>query len=415
MNGGRWLDTFSQALRALADHRLRTGLSVLGITIGIAAVMAVGTISRGGNYLVFSELETFGLNSAWVYRDSNAAPPGEPRREGTGIDADDVRAVTARADRLGVRRLTPQVYADRDLAVAQGNRRVNADVTGVGADHVEIVNDELIAGRDFHTVDVERRHAVALLAPDVAADLLDPLRPAVGQDFRIDGRRFRVIGLLGPKSRDFLSSIGSAGGQSANDRLLVPWTTLASMGDDPDAVGSLQLEVADFDAAQATADAVRALLGRRHPDGFDYGAETMASYIVTTDRILGGVAIIGTVAASISLLVGGMGIMNMMGTAVLERTREIGVRKAIGATERDVLAQFLVEAALISLAGGLLGLLIGTLASAGLAALTGFPLVPSVGAVLGALGVSVIVGVLSGWLPARRAARMHPVEALRAD
>ena len=412
---GRRLDTFAQALRALADHRLRTGLSVLGITIGIAAVMAVGTISRGGNYLVFSELETFGLNSAWVYRDRNATPPGEPRREGTGIDADDVRAVLARAERLGIRRLTPQVYADRDLAVTQGNRRVNADVTGVGVDHVEIVNDELLAGRDFHAVDAERRHAVALLAPDVAADLLDPLRPAVGQDFRIDGRRFRVIGLLAPKSRDFLSSIGSAGGQSANDRLLVPWTTLASMGDEPNAVGSLQLEVADFDAAAATADAVRALLGRRHPDGFDYGAETMASYIVTTDRILGGVAIIGTVAASISLLVGGMGIMNMMGTAVLERTREIGVRKAIGATERDILSQFLVEAALISLAGGLLGLLIGTLASVGLAAATGFPLVPSVGAILGALGVSVGVGVLSGWLPARRAARMHPVEALRAD
>lgn len=408
-------DTFAQALRALADHRLRTGLSVLGITIGIAAVMAVGTISKGGNHLVFSELETFGLNSIWVYRDSNAAPPGEPQREGTGIDADDVELVAAHAARLGVARMTPQVYTERGMAITQGSRRVNADLSGVGAEHVRIVNDELLAGRDFHGADIERRHAVALLAPDVAADLLDPSRPAVGQDFRIDGRRFRVVGLLAPKSRDFLSSIGSAGGGNANDRLLVPWTTLASMGDEPDAVNVLQIEVSDFDAAQRTADAVRALLERRHPQGFTYGTETMASYIVTTDRILGGVAIIGTVAASISLLVGGMGIMNMMGTAVLERTREIGVRKAIGATERDILAQFLVEAALISFAGGLLGLAVGTLASVGLAAVTGFPLIPSPGAIAGALAVSVVVGVLSGWLPARRAARMHPVEALRAD
>ena len=119
MNGGRWLDTFAQALRALADHRLRTALSVLGITIGIAAVMAVGTISRGGNHLVFSELETFGLNSAWVYRDRNATPPGEPRREGTGIDAADVRAVdgAGRAARrapphpAGVRRSGPRRHA----------------------------------------------------------------------------------------------------------------------------------------------------------------------------------------------------------------------------------------------------------------------------------------------------------------
>lgn len=408
-------DTFAQALRALADHRLRTGLSVLGITIGIAAVMAVGTISKGGNHLVFSELETFGLNSIWVYRDSNAAPPGEPQREGTGIDGNDVELVAAHAARLGVGRMTPQVYTERGMAITQGSRRVNADLSGVGAEHVRIVNDELLAGRDFHGADIERRHAVALLAPDVAADLLDPSRPAVGQDFRIDGRRFRVVGLLAPKSRDFLSSIGSAGGGNANDRLLVPWTTLASMGDEPDAVNVLQIEVSDFDAAQRTADAVRALLERRHPQGFTYGTETMASYIVTTDRILGGVAIIGTVAASISLLVGGMGIMNMMGTAVLERTREIGVRKAIGATERDILAQFLVEAALISFAGGLLGLAVGTLASVGLAAVTGFPLIPSPGAIAGALAVSVVVGVLSGWLPARRAARMHPVEALRAD
>jgi len=408
-------DTLTQALRALAAHRLRTALSVLGITIGIAAVMAVVTIGKGGNYLVFSELETFGLNSAWVYRDRNDTPPGEPQREGSGIDAADVTAIQARAARLGIRRLTPLVYPDRNMSIAQGNRRVDADLSGVGAAHVDIVNDELVAGRGFHAVDITARHAVALLAPDVAADLLDPQQPGVGQDIRIDGRRFRVIGLLAPKSRDFLSSIGSAGGQSANDRLLVPWTTLASMGGEPDGVDSLQLEVVDFGSAQRVTDRVRSLLKRRHPQGLEYGGETMASYIATTDRILGGVAIIGTVAASISLLVGGMGIMNMMGTAVLERTREIGVRKAIGATERDIMAQFLVEAALISVAGGLLGLLIGTAASVVLAAVTGFPLVPSPVAILAALAVSVLVGLLSGWLPARRAARMHPVEALRAD
>jgi len=139
------------------------------------------------------------------------------------------------------------------------------------------------------------------------------------------------VGLVAAKSRDFLSSIGSVGGQGANDRLMVSWTTLAGTSAKLDEVNSLQLEVVDFDSARRSVGAVRTLLRQRHPEGFDYGVETMASYIATTDRILGSVAIIGIVAASISLLVDGMGIMNMMGTAVLERTREIGVRKAIGA------------------------------------------------------------------------------------
>ena len=141
----------------------------------------------------------------------------------------------------------------------------------------------------------------------------------------------------------------------------------------------------------------------------------MASYIVTTNRILGGVAVIGIVAASISLLVGGMGIMNMMGTSVLERTREIGVRKAIGATERDILLQFLLEAGLISITGGVLGLLIGGLASVALALVTGFPVMPSLVSIVGALVMSILVGVLSGYLPARRAARMKPVDALNTQ
>lgn len=411
----RWRDTLAQALRALGDNRLRTALSVLGITIGIAAVMAVGAVSRGGNRLVFAELETFGLNSVWVYRDWNDDTPRELRRPGSGIDSDDYDAIRRDGARLRLRALTPIVRSwGEQEALRRGNRRTNAQTLGVDVDYVDIVNDTIVAGRALNARDVERRHAVAVLAPDVAAALFGPGEDPLGGTIRLDDRRFEVVGLVAAKSRDFLASIGSSGGQDANDRLLVPYTTFQRMRGEDD-IDNLHLEVADFDDAETVATLVRERLAARHPVGYAYTTETMASYIRTTDRILGGVALVGVVAASISLLVGGMGIANMMGTAVLERTREIGIRKAIGARERDILAQFLLEAVLIGVAGGALGLLIGSAASVALAAITGFPLIPSPASVVGALTVSVLVGVLAGYLPARRAARLEPVAALRSD
>lgn len=407
----RFFDSLRQALDALSDHKLRTALSVLGITIGIAAVMAVSTISKGGNHVIYSELETFGINSVWVYRSENTVNNGRARREGSGIVTEDFIDLQRQRESLGILHMTPVVYPMNLWQINQARRNSTAQLLGVGRDYPGIVNDDLTAGRLFNSRDIKERKPVALLAPSVVERVLDPAVEPLGQIIRINGQRFTVIGLLAGKSRDFLSSIGSATGQNANDRVLVPYTTLQSMTGTRD-IGNLHLEVQRFDEAQAVAERVRRRLLQRHPEGFEYTTETMASYIVTTNRILGGVAVIGIVAASISLLVGGMGIMNMMGTSVLERTREIGVRKAIGATEKDILLQFLLEAALISIAGGFLGLLIGGLASFGLALATGFPVIPSVASVAGALLVSVLVGVLSGYLPARRAAKMKPVDAL---
>lgn len=409
-----WLDDLDQAVRALIAHRLRTALSVLGITIGIAAVMAVATVSRGGNYLVYSELETFGLRTAWIYRDWNATPPGQPVRAGSGIDADDVAAIASKAEALGISRLSPLVYLDDRPVISRGNRVTNAELTGVSLDYSGIVDDRLVDGRYFHSSDVQRRHAVALLGPDVASRLFPPGSAVVGETFRIDGKRFQVIGLLERKSRDFLASIGASDGQEVNDRILIPWTTMLSVRTD-DEVDTLQIEVAVADEAEDVTDAVVRLLTQRNRGRYDYEGETMGSYIDTADNILGGVALIGIIAASISLLVGGMGIANMMSTAVLERTREIGVRKAIGARESDILRQFLLEAVLIALIGGSLGLAIGALSSVILATVTDLPLIPSPVAIGVALAVSVLVGILAGYLPARRAARLHPVEALRAS
>jgi len=315
---------------------------------------------------------------------------------------------------LGIRHLSPIVQDYGEPSARRGGRFANVQLIGASVAYPDIVNDTLLGGRRLMHHDVAQRLPAALVAPEVIAKLFDDGEDPLGRTIEVGERRVRIVGLLAGKSRDFLSSIGSAGGQNANDRIVVPWTWLQRVRGDR-AVDHLHIAVEDFDRAGQTADGIAQLLARRHDGLFNYTRETMATYIATTDSILSGVAIVGTIAASVSLLVGGMGIMNMMGTAVLERTREIGLRRAVGAWRRDILWQFLIEAALISLVGGLLGLAIGAVISLIVVWLTGFPLLPSVPVIVGALLVSVLVGVLSGLLPARRAAKLEPVIALRAD
>lgn len=407
-------DRFIEALAALKDNRLRTALSVLGIAIGIAAVMIVSTISRGGNYLVFSELETFGLNSVWVYRDWTNDSPLERQRDGSGIDKRDVDVIIEQRDALGIRDVSPIVRNGRITPARRGGNFANIQLIGASVDYIDIVNDTLLRGRRMMRHDEEQRLAVALVAPEVIEKLFSADENPVGKIIDVGGRRITIIGLLEGKSRDFLSSIGSAGGENTNDRVIVPWTYLQRVRGDSE-IDHLHIAVQEFDEAADVASDVADLLYRRHAGDYNYANETMASYIATTDTILGGVAIVGTIAASISLLVGGMGIMNMMGTAVLERTREIGIRMAVGARRRDILLQFLIEAVLISLVGGTIGLLAGAGISVLVVWLTGFPLLPSVIGIIGALCVSIVVGLLSGLVPARRASLLKPVEALRTD
>lgn len=407
-----WINAVNQALHSLRDNRLRTFLSILGIAIGIAAVMAVGSISKGGHYLVFKELETFGLKSVWVWRKDDDKAPNRAIRRGSGIDVADIQSIRD-AGFASVARVTPVVYFGSQSVIHNGSQYSNAKVTGVDLEYLPINNDGLSIGIGFRPDDVRQRRKVAIIGQTVADDLFGGTADIVGKEFHINEIKYVVVGVLEAKSRDFLASIGSAG-QDANNRILVPYTTLHQQLGHRD-VHTVQAEAVEFVQANAVAQQIIELLEQRHNNRFSYRSETMAAYIGTANQILQGVSMIGVLAAAISLLVGGMGIMNIVSTSVLERTREIGLRKAVGASQQLILLQFLLESVIISTIGGAIGLLLGIVASISLSWITDFPLVPSVGTIVIALFVSILIGLLSGYYPARRAARLRPVVALRYE
>jgi ABC-type antimicrobial peptide transport system permease subunit len=407
------LELLVEAWLALRENRLRSSLSVIGIAVGIAAVMTVSAVSSGGSAFVIKELETFGLRSVWVYRDYDDKNPHSRIRKGTGLEQRDLTLLQGECC-PAVRRLSPVVMAMKFPIVQWGNRYSNADIKGVNEHYTTINNDHLKHGRRLRHDDITGRRPVALIGETVVEDLFPGTTNPVGLSLRIAGRKYRVIGVLAYKSRDLLASIGSEGGEDANNRILMPYTLVQQMNGDQ-AISYLQAEAATLRQAERAARQLKQALTRRHHGAYHYADVTLASYLKTVERILGGITAMGVVAASTSLLVGGIGVAGIMSTAVVERIREIGVRMAIGANRRQILFQFLAEAVLISLFGGIAGLLSGLLLGTLLDLATGFPLIPTPSAILIGLVVSVFVGLASGYYPARRAAGFLPIEALRRE
>ncbi|OEE66689.1 hypothetical protein A1OO_13040 [Enterovibrio norvegicus FF-33] len=412
MKGWRILpDLFIEARLAMLANWGRSMLSMIGIAVGIAAVMTVDTVSTGGKAFVMQELETFGLKSVWVYRAQSNKDPHKRTRTGTGINNNDLIAVQGDCC-PSVSLISPIVTPRGQAPIVQaGNRYSNAQVSGVNRDYLTINNDQLRIGRGLREIEIRNRRPVAMIGETVASDLFPGIANPLGRALRISGREYQVIGVLRAKSRDLLASIGSAGGD-VNNRILVSYPLVQALNGSND-VNYIQAEASTVESAEAAASQLKGVLSRRYQGVFEYESGTLASYIRTTDNILGGVTIVGIIAASSALIVGAIGVAGIMSTAVAERTREIGIRAAIGAHRSHIMIQFIVESVLICLIGGLAGLAIGMLIGVVLNFFTGFPLFPGVLGVSIALCVSILVGLVAGYLPARRAAQMKPVDALR--
>lgn len=405
-------DRFTIAISALRDNRRRTLLSIFGIMIGVISVIIVSTISKGGGYIIFSELETFGLTSIWVHRNFNEKDPNRRKRSGTGIDRRSYLGIKENCC-SAIKGISAIVYSAKERVIHSGNNYSNAHIIGVDRTFMEVANEKIAQGRPFREQDINSNRGVAIIGEETAIDLFGNSSAVVGNKLSIGEYKLIVIGVLERKSREFLTSIGAVGGD-INNRILIPYTLAFKFNGNND-INRLQAKAITLNHADIAGDQIIQFLSHYNNKKYSYKKETMAGYIKTADSIISSVSVIGIIAASVSLLVGGMGIMSMMSTAVLERTREIGLRKAIGASKQDILFQYLMEATFISIVGGILGLVFGIGGSMAIANIAGFPAIPATSSVKLALSVSVVLGILSGYLPARRAALKAPVEALRYE
>lgn len=396
-------DLLAMGLRSVLGHRLRSALTMLGILIGIASVILLTSIGQGARTYIVSEFTQFGT-------DIIAINPGRMMASGSpGALAGTVEKLTIEdAEALmrvpGIRAVVPLVFGN--ARVEAGSRGRSVAVYGVNDKVPEVWKFRIRQGRFLPASDLRRSLPVAVLGPTLKRELFDE-RNALGEHVRVGGRRFRVIGIMEPKGQ-FL-------GIDLDDSIYLSLQDAREIFEQ-DGLWEIDAQLAPGASEARVVENVRSVLRERHRGKEDFTITTQTGMLDVLGNIMDVVNVAVAGIGGISLFVGALGILTMMWIAVRERTAEIGLAKAIGATSRQVLALFLIEACLLSLAGGALGVATGLgLAAVLHAVVPALPVEVPTGFVALSLLVSLAVGLGSGVVPARRAAALDPIEALRAE
>ena len=405
---------FIEALESLNSNKMRSGLTVLGIVIGVAAVIAMLAVGNGAQASITGSINEVGTNLLFVFR---GARQNENVRNPRPITMSDAAALMDQFAAPDIQAVAPAVQGSATAEFAGQSK--STTVSGVTPAYAEVRNISLLDG-SFITQDEYLGNAsVAIIGVDLADQFFGHRDGLVGETIRLKGQPFRVIGVLSPQG-------GSAFG-SADNQVIVPLTTaqarLLPSGGGQGTVDIIYVQATSFQSVPAAADEISQILRTRHhtPIGEDdFTVFTQESILSTIQSVTGVLTIFLGGIAAISLLVGGIGIMNIMLVSVTERTREIGLRKALGARRRDILIQFLAESSMLSLIGGFVGIAFGWLIAfivGRVAQATGNNFTPIVGvdAILMATLFSAAVGLFFGIYPANRAAGLEPVEALRYE
>jgi putative ABC transport system permease protein len=402
------LMTLRIALKALNRNKMRTALTMLGMIIGVAAVITMVALGTGASASIESQIQSAGTNMIMVSA-GNFTQGGVRSGQGNAstLTPDDAEAI---ADVQGVQYVSAGLNT-RGQMIA-GNLNWNTQVQGTDVDYPLIRSWNVDLGSYFTPQDVTSASKVVVLGSIVRDELYGPDANPVGQVLRIQNRPFTVIGVMASKGQ-------SGMGQDQDDVAFVPYTTVMKKMRGVTYVQQITVSATRADDVQATADRIATLLRTRHKiaqgDDDDFMVRTMEEMAsVRTESTRTMTALLASIAG-VSLLVGGIGIMNIMLVSVTERTREIGLRMAIGARGGDVLLQFLVEAVVLSLVGGGIGIGLGYGLSRGVTIWQGWPTTVSTDAVLIAFGFAAFIGVFFGFYPARKAAALDPIDALRFE
>ncbi len=406
-------ETLTMAIENLWSNKLRTGLTMLGVIIGIASVIAITSVGQGVQKATERQFQSLGTDILLILAGS-ARTGGITQATGSATTLTWGDALAVEKQVLAAAGVS--AFLLRPAQIVYQGRNTATTVVGTDIAHVYVRSYTLNEGRFFNQAEVDNADQVVALGYKVRDRLFGPEAQAVGAKIRIQGERYRVVGVLDAK--------GALGNIDYDDRVFMPLSTMAARLVGNNALSGIAINglwvkaptQADLDAAQFQ---VTNLLRLRHnifpPQEDDFTVANQVDLVSTLGTIVGLFTVMVVAIGGISLIVGGIGIANIMLVSVVERTREIGVRKALGATSRAVLNQFLAEAVVVSLLGGVIGIVVGIMIALAAAVGLKLPFVISTTSIALGFTLSVIVGLLAGVIPARNAAKLDPIVALRSD
>ena len=403
------IDLAQEITLGISSNKVRSGLTILGIVIGIASVIAMLSVGQGAKAQIESSVKSLGSNLLMVMPGSQrgfggAASSG--RGSATTLKLGDATAI---AELAGVLAVSPEVSKRLQVVVSGSN--TNTQILGTTPDYLTTRNVAVASGSFFSDSDVTSKSKVAVIAPTTRDDLFGEGVDPVGSTVRINGMNFKIVGLTAEK--------GGSGMSNQDDMIFIPISTMQTFLSGSDAVSTIDVAAESEDVMTDVQDQITELLLQRHKISdatqADFSIMNQSDIVSAASSITGTFTTLLASIAGISLLVGGIGIMNMMLTTVTERTREIGLRQAIGAEKAVIVYQFLGEAILLTILGGLIGIACGWGIAKLITMFASTTTVVSWTSIVLAFGVSAGIGLVFGFYPARRAARLNPIEALRYE
>ncbi len=406
-----YFDLISESIQTLWLNKLRTALATLGIVIGIGSVIALVSLGQSTQISIANQIQSLGSNLLTV-QPGQINQAGGVRTGGGGattLTLSDALDIATNPKITTVSTVSPEF--SRRTQVTTGSNNTNTQVVGVTPGYIKVHNGSLTSGVFISQTDVDTMSKVAVIGPTTVVNLFGDGSDPLGATIRINGQSFTIVGVTKAK--------GGTGFQNPDDIIFVPLTTAQKQVFGVNYLSSIALEAKSSDLMRQTQDDVGNLLLARHnktdPAQADFTIFSQQDLLTTVSSTSGTFTTLLSGVAAISLLVGGIGIMNIMLVTVTERTREIGLKKAIGAPKKVIITQFLLESAFLTFGGGIIGILLGITVSYFISVTSNTPFIVSLSSVFLAFVISVVIGIIFGAYPAQKAAALQPIEALRYE